>query len=562
MAITIKLTEPSVIKIAIAICYLAVLPWLAIGFWNAIIGLILMISITRSLKLLMPQPLVRATNCDNQAPLEFSTALLVCIRNEVPASVIKNLSIMVSGLIDLNLSKHFHIYILSDTNQVEKITPEANAFESLKQSLQNKIQVTYRRREQNEGFKAGNIQDFCQRWGHLHEFAITLDADSFMSGKAVVRLARIIQADPKLGILQGLVVALPSASAFTRLFQFGMRLGMRSWTMGSAWWQADCGPYWGHNAIFRIKPFYEHCKLPLLKSKQNEPKHILSHDQVEAVLMRRAGYDVRVLPVEDHSFEQNPPTMPEFIQRDLRWCEGNMQYGGLITLPGLKTVSRIQLVLAMLMFIGAPAWIGLMTLSALASLTGGEITTAINASALSALFFATLFMFYLPKLASALVILLTKKQRTGFGGGIKFLVSFVLETIFSLLLCPVMWFSQSMFLLRLTAGQTRGWHAQTRTDHSVPWSQAISQLWGHTLFGVTCSTVLYMTHPEVFAYAMLYMLGLILAIPLCVISSLPCIGRWMMTLGLAQIPEEIDPPLEILELDLHALKGRFNPIHP
>src|ERR1044071_5393358 len=153
-----------------------------------------------------------------------------------------------------------------------------------------------------------------------------LDADSVMTADAVLRLVRIMQSDDKLGIVQSLVVGMPSTSAFARLFQFGMRLGMRSYTIGSAWWQGDCGPYWGHNAIIRVEPFMTHCHLPLLAEGALIKGHIFSHDQLEAVLMRRAGYEVRVLTDEGLSFEQNPPTLIEFIRRDLRWCQGNMQY--------------------------------------------------------------------------------------------------------------------------------------------------------------------------------------------------------------------------------------------
>ena len=189
-----------------------------------------------------------------------------------------------------------------------------------------RIPVTYRAAHVNTGFKAGNIWDFCERWGDQHEFAVTLDADSFMTAAAIMRMVRIMQADPKLGILQGLVVGMPSTSAFARIFQFGMRLGMRSYTIGSAWWQGDCGPYWGHNAVIRIAPFIAHCRIPELPEGGVLGGHVLSHDQIEAVLMRRAGYDVRVLPEEDLGWEENPPTLIEFIRRDLRWCQGNMQY--------------------------------------------------------------------------------------------------------------------------------------------------------------------------------------------------------------------------------------------
>ena len=146
-----------------------------------------------------------------------------------------------------------------------------------------------------------------------------------------------MQNNPQLGILQSLVVGMPTSSPFARVFQFGMRLGMRSYTLGSAWWQADCGPYWGHNALIRLEPFIRHCHLPELSSGPPLGGQILSHDQVEAALMRKAGYEVRVLPEEGGSWEENPPTLLEYIRRDLRWCHGNMQYWPLLTIPGLKT---------------------------------------------------------------------------------------------------------------------------------------------------------------------------------------------------------------------------------
>ena len=83
---------------------------------------------------------------------------------------------------------------------------------------------------------------------------LPLDADSVMSGEAIVKLTRMMQAHPKLGILQSLVVGMPSQSAFARIFQFGMRHGMRPYTMGSAWWIGDCGPFWGHNAWSGSRP--------------------------------------------------------------------------------------------------------------------------------------------------------------------------------------------------------------------------------------------------------------------------------------------------------------------
>ena len=290
----------------------------------------------------------------------MSTALTIFVRNEPPQRVIRNLGTMMRELTAAGVADKFHLYVLSDTSLPEIAALEEKSFAALADQWRGRLPVTYRRREINTGFKAGNFWDFCQRWGDNHELAVTLDTDSFMTAAAIMRMVRIMQADPKLGILQGLVAGLPSTSAFARIFQFGMRLGMQSFTIGSAWWQADCGPYWGHNAALRIAPFKTYCEIPKLPGKGVLRGHVLSHDQIEAALMRRGGYDVRVLPEENLGWEENPPTLIEFIRRDLRWLQGTLQYGFFLFLPGLKFVSRFQLLFAMMMFLGSPAWIGLL----------------------------------------------------------------------------------------------------------------------------------------------------------------------------------------------------------
>ncbi len=300
-----------------------------------------------------------AASIRGDEPVTASTAILMCIRNESPDQVTRNLQPLMDGLVQARVAHLFHVYVLSDTSDPGNRRRRDDLLRRIHREVAGTIPVTYRRRAVNTAFKSGNIRDFCDRWGDNHEFAVTLDADSFMPAEAVLRLVRIVQANPTLGILQTLIVGLPSVSVFARVFQFGMRLGMRSYTLGATWWQGDCGPYWGHNAIIRLAPFIAHCRMPVLPGNGPLSGHILSHDQVEAALMRRAGYEVRVLPVEGMSWEENPPTLMEFSRRDLRWCQGNMQYWQLLGLPGLKPVSRFQLVFAIQMYLGSPAWMAM-----------------------------------------------------------------------------------------------------------------------------------------------------------------------------------------------------------
>src|SRR6185437_8834431 len=484
-------------------------PWLAVGFWNSVIGLILMRGQDASAFLIpetarQPEPTV----------ITVSTAILMCVRNETPVRVLRNLDTMMADLDAESWGERFHVYILSDTNQPDVAAAEQEAFESLASKWVGRFAVTYRRREDNTGFKAGNVRDFLERWGDRHDFMVTLDADSFMTAAGILRLVGIMQRAPRLGILQSLVIGMPTTSAFARLFQFGMRLGLRSWTIGSAWWQADCGPYWGHNAIVRVAPFKAHCAIQPLAGKGILSGHILSHDQVEAALMRRAGFEVRVLPEEDASFEQNPPTLLEFIRRDLRWSQGNMQYWRLLRLPGLRPMSRVQLALAIQMYLGSPAWIGLLLLGTARAAIPGLPPVAYDPALGPLLLWVVLAMTFAPKIATAIEIFAQPARRRSFGGGARFAAGLMVELVFSVLLAPIVALAQTLFLAGLPLRRTARWTAQLRRDHAVGLGRAARCFWPQTAFGALVAALAWRGG---YAWAALPLsCGLLLAIPLAV----------------------------------------------
>ena len=540
-----------VIDITLLALFAVTLPWMVAGFWNAVIGFLIMRFSADPIAAVMPA----VARIRGDEPVTASTAILLCTRNELPERMIRNLEPMLAGLDAAGLGERFHLYVLSDTSDAAIADNEEACFASLISRWRDRVAIIYRRRAVNTGYKAGNIREFCERWGRQHDFAVTLDADSLMTAAAVLRLVRIMQADPRLGILQGLIVGLPSTSTFARVFQFGMRLGMRSYTIGSAWWQGDCGPYWGHNAVLRLKPFIAHCALPVLSRNGTEDRHILSHDQIEAVLMRAAGYDVRVLPQEDLGWEENPPTLLEFIRRDLRWCQGNMQYWRFLSLPGLKPVSRYQLALAILMFIGSPAWIGLLVLGTLALAFSDTPASFIRADAGMALLVCVLVMWFSPKIASAIDILLRPELRRAFGGTGLFIINYVIETVYSILLCPILWFGHTIFLTGLLFGREIGWIGQTRDDHAVPFTQALHNLWPHTLLGCAALGLLAVTQPAGIPYALLLAAGPALAIPFAMVTAWPLLGSFAARVGIGRLPEETARPAVLLALALPAIES-------
>ncbi|WP_051644673.1 glucans biosynthesis glucosyltransferase MdoH [Labrenzia sp. DG1229] len=546
MAVTLSPGGLTPLDLFIVLCFMVTLPWTIIGFWNAVIGLLVM-RLSRD-----PLAAVCPINAgDPKTPLKSSTALLSCVRDEDVESLETNLSAMLTNLIRSGQSKHFKLYVLSDTSRGAIALQEQKMAARMSERFQGQMEIIYRRRSKNTGFKAGNIEEFCDSWGDDHDFALVLDADSYMSADAITGLVRRMEANPRVGILQSLVVGLPTDSAFARVFQFGMRLGMRSYTIGSAWWQGDCGPYWGHNAVLRLKPFKEHCRLPVLPGKGPLAGTILSHDQVEAVLMRRAGYECRVLPLETGSYEDNPPHLLEFIRRDLRWCQGNLQYRRLLGMKGLKPVSRAQLFLAILMFLGSPAWIGFMVGAATLGMTTDYAPFRADTGAV--LFFMILTMVFAPKLATVADVLARKDLRKSFGGTVRILISVSAEIVYSAMLAPIMAVAHTLFMGGLVFGKSIGWGAQARGVARLPVPLAAAKLWPQTLFGLAGLSWISAQPIGLVWPVVPIAIGPLLAVLIAVSTSTRFLGKLGIRSTLWRIPEETNPPSELADLYLPAL---------
>ncbi|HEU0221662.1 MAG TPA: glycosyltransferase, partial [Paracoccaceae bacterium] len=287
--------------------FLVAAPWIVMGFWNAALGLWLLHGVRDGVARAAPHFFRDGGEVGGRI------AILMFLRNEAPERAFARLREFRRSIDATGEGGRFDVYVLSDTSIPEIAAEEERAFARARPHLGPG--AVYRRRRENVAWKAGNVRDWLDFWGDAYDYFLPLDSDSLMSGAAVLRMLRIMQNHPRLGILQSLVVGTPAASAFARIFQFGMRHGMRSFTLGAAWWHGDCGPYWGHNALIRTAPFKAHCALPVLPGRGPLSGHVLSHDQLEAAMIRRAGYEVRVIPVEGESWEDNPVTLLDFTRR-------------------------------------------------------------------------------------------------------------------------------------------------------------------------------------------------------------------------------------------------------
>jgi membrane glycosyltransferase len=529
-----------ILDLLMIISFLIYAPWIVIGFWNSLIGLILLRSTVDPVRQVMPE----AVDARDSGPMTVRSAVVMTIRNEEPARVFAHLELLIESLGKTGHGHAFDYFLLSDSSLPQVIGAEEQAFEVWYQKLPPDCRLVYRRRESNVGFKGGNVHEFCERNGHNYEFMVLLDTDSLMSGETVVRFVRIMQSNPRIGILQSLAVGLPSTSLFARIFQFGHRLGMRVFVLGAGWWQGDRCQFWGHNAVIRLAPFTQHCRLPVLPGR-SFGGHIICHDQIEAVLMYSAGYEVRLLPQECGSYEGNPPALPDYLQRNSRWCQGNLQNLRLIGLASGKPVSLFHLVFMAQKFIGAAAVVTFVVLAAIAAALKPADASFPAKSAL-AFYGACVIVLFMPKLCSILDTLSSSPKR--YGGVARFLVGGLVEVLFTFLLVPASFVASTSSLIGLFAGRPLAWDGQRRAGYRLSLPDAVAALWVTTSFGLVLLSALALAAPGAIVWFLPFLSGLLLAIPFALMTSSATIAALAAKLKICAGPEEIDPPSEIARI--------------
>ena len=515
-------------EILILVCIAGTLPWAALSAGNALIGLGILLLARNPVAAVLP---ALAAACPGLP--QARTAIAICIRREDMALVLPPLARLLSALAEAGAADRFSLWFLSDTPEGAEAVTEETACRAF--AAVQPIATHYRRRQQNTGFKSGNVMEFLDHHADGHDFMLCLDADSEMTAAAVLRLVASMEADPKLAILQQLIHGRPSTAGFPRLFQFGMRHGMRSWATGQAWWQGDEGPYWGHNAVIRIAPFRAHARLETLP----DGSHILSHDQVEATRLHAAGWKVRVLPDDAGSSEGNPPSYSDFITRDLRWAAGNMQYLALLRLPGLTPMARWQLIQAILLFLSAPFYVAILLLAAWNGLSGGGDTTPIGA--LLALLFAGWCCHYGAKLAGYVEVLLKPDLAARYGGRAQFLRGALAEMIFTAFMEPARLMSQCLFLLAMPFGMRMGWAPQNRCERGISFADALKQFWAPTLAGLALTFVFAAVSFTALLIAAPVLISLLGVIPFAMLTANPRFSAWLVRQRICALPEELRP---------------------
>ena len=484
------------------------------------------------------------------------TALLMPIYNEDPARTTAALQSMAEGLAQIDAAQHFEIVIISDSTNVDAWVAESLAVDELRRTLRDVAPVWYRRRWRNTGRKAGNVEEFVKRWGGRYDYMIVLDADSLMAPATLVELVRRMQADARLGILQTVPMLIGHMSVFARIQQFAGRVYGALIARGVAAWAGNEGNYWGHNAIIRVAAFAEACGLPQLPGRKPFGGHVLSHDFVEAALIRRAGWKVRMAPDLDGSWEESPPSLVDVAVRDRRWAQGNLQHSKIIGADGLALTNRAHFFIGIMSYLSSPVWLMLLligfALTLQATLIRPEYFSRtfqlfpnwprFDADRMMELFIFTMIVLFTPKVLGWLRALFTSRVRKGCGGFIGVTLSTLLETIISALYAPIMMLVQTHHVLHILTGRDSGWNPQRRHASKTEWGEAWSVHWPHLLMGVIIGAVAYAISPTLLAWLSPTLAGLLLAVPLSKLSGSVAVGRLFAWFRLLRTPEERHAP--------------------
>ena len=492
-------------KLLLLACLCLNAPWLGLSAATGLIGFCIRMLAPDPAAYVLPQLALVGT----QRPRP-RTAAAVCVRDEDVAGVFDRLGGMASAICRAGLADRFVLCVLSDTASDAVAQAELAAADRLRAT--GGVDVLYRRRASNTGFKAGNVMSFLDQHAGRFELMLCLDADSDMALPTILRMVAVMEADPRLAILQATFHGQPSRALFTRLFQFGHRYGLRIWAVGQAWWQGDQGPYWGHNALVRVAPFRAHCRLDPLP----DGALILSHDHVEAARLQAAGWAVRVLADDEGSTEAHPPTLPDYLARDVRWAAGNMQYRFLLARPELGPLGRLQMLQAILHYVLTPFWFAMLPLAALNGVLGGA--ALVPRGALAALLLTGWLALHGPKLLGYLEGLV--RPGRAFGDPWPALWrSAPAELAYTMLLDPIIALHKAWAVLMLAAGQGVGWSGQTRDQHRIGWGDAARAFWPHTLAGLAMLAAFASVSALAGAVGLLFTAGLVLSIPFAALTS-------------------------------------------
>src|SRR5579862_6046366 len=487
-----------------------------------------------------------------------STAIIFPTYNEGVARVMEGLRATYVSLERTGEIERFDFFILSDSTDPAKWVEEEQRWCEIVRELDALGRIYYRRRVSNEGKKSGNVRDFLSSWGRRYRYFIVFDADSVMRGETIVDLVKLMEAHPQVGLIQTVPALVNAESLFGRIQQFANRLYAPIFIAGLNFWAQGLGNYWGHNAIIRTDPFMQYCDLPHLPGRKPFGGQILSHDFVEAALLVKENWQVWFAYDLEGSYEEIPQDLISNAQRDRRWCQGNLQHSLVLFGRGLAGISRIHFLMGIFGYLASPLWLlFLLTFTyALWTFKSSHLSiitvTALNpfiklsATAHALLIFAIcMCVLFVPKILALIDLAFDRERRLGFGGVQRATLGAVLETGFSSLHAPLQMLWHSKFVATILLGMGVHWSAQKRTADGIAWSEAFRQHWVHTVIALVWGVAIWKLDHPTFWWFLPVLAGMLLSIPLSVLTSRTSLGSRARNLGLFLTPEETLPPSEL-----------------
>lgn len=542
----LKVGGVTVLEAMLLAFFLVLLAWVVFSFMSAAVGFFVLLTGHQG---------GLAIDVDGPLPgLSSRTAMLLPTYNEDPHHLLARLRAMYESVAATGHEARFDWFLLSDTTDPDIWVREEMAFIALRRAC-GAHRLYYRHRSDNTARKSGNIAEWVRRFGAAYDHMIVLDADSLMAGDTIVRLVHAMEANPDAALIQTQPVIINARSLFSRLQQFAGRVYGPIIVAGNAWWHGPEGNYWGHNAIIRVRAFAEEAALPELRGRKPFGGHILSHDFVEAALMRRAGWAIYMAPALGGSFEEVPPSILDFAARDRRWCQGNLQHLAVLPSRGLHWVSRVHLLTGIGSYITAPMWLIFLLLGLLISLQARFIgpeyfpkgfslfpTWPQQDPVLAAwVFAATMGLLIVPKLLGYLLLISDSGRRASFAGTVRVLAGILSETLVAALIAPSMMIFQSIAVAEILLGRDAGWQVQRRKDGELTRREFRRKLAAPTLCGLVLGLGAYAVSVPLLLWMSPVVLGLVLALPLGLLTSSP-----LESAGLFVTPEDNRPPAVVL----------------
>ncbi len=543
------------------VLFVGLFAWIAQAFVGALAGFVLIVGGHRA-RLGLDSAVALPT-------LASRTALLMPTYNEDPERLLNGLQAIYESVQATGQMAQFDFFVLSDTTRDDIRKHEEHAFRALRERIGNAANLFYRLRSDNRERKAGNVAEWVRRFGGAYPQMLILDADSLMTGDTIVRLVGAMERNADVALVQTLPMIVNGNTLFARMQQFAGRVYGPVIAHGIAWWHGAESNYWGHNAIIRTSAFAQQGGLPELRGPKPFRGTVLSHDFVEAALLRRGGWALHMIPNLGGSYEEGPPSLTDMLVRDRRWCQGNLQHSAVLPARGLHWVSRWHLLMGIGHYFTSPMWAMLMLVGLAIPLykagLGLDMLTLPGFSPSAYwrdqdperflwVFILTMSVLLAPKFMGWLTLFFDRDTRRGCGGVVRSFLSMLLETLLAALMAPVTMYVQSRGVAEVLSGKDSGWDAQRRDDGTLPWSGLVRSYGSVTVLGVVAGVMSYLISPSLAAWMAPVILGLLLSIPIVAFTSARGPGLVLRRWKIFSIPEEHTPPTVLVRAaELRAL---------